>query len=543
MQRTTHKQRILAILFPFLPTDRIARQKWGRSWRLTGRPEAPPFAIIDTVKSALRITAHEEGMERYGIAREQNLSDARAIIPALECIQHDAAADHALLCTLARWCERYTPLVALSTGNGSTGNGSAGNGLFLDITGCAHLFGGETDLLADLETRLAAQGFKTSAAIADTAGAAWAIAWHGRGQKRQRIIPAGEHAAALEPLPVSSLRLPRETAAELIKLGLATIGSIAELPRAPLAARFGTHLLRRLDHALGLEDEALSPMQPVAELVCEKRFADPIVDEENIHQALARLIGNVIPMLERRGLGMRQSTLRLFRTDGDVASLTVQSGDPLRNASRMTSLFHERLAALHDGSEAEWDAGFGFDLMRLCIDRTEPLAACQHDMMTNRTARDETSHLIDRLSARLGAQRIQVTGANDSHIPERRVAFSAAIHSRLNNNSLALAGEPAAVHITRPLLLLARPEPLDVIAEVPDGPPGRFRWRRVSYAVRRCEGPERIACEWWKDGRGYHTRDYYRVEDEAGYRFWLFRHGLYERETNAPKWFMHGLFA
>ena len=533
MQRRTHKQRILAILFPFLPTDRIARQKWGRSWRSTGRPEAPPFVVIDTVKNALRITAHEEGMERHGIAREQNLSDARAIIPALECIQHDAAADHALLCMLARWCERYTPLVALC----------AGNGLFLDITGCAHLFGGEANLLADLETRLAAQGFRTSAAIADTAGAAWAIAWHGTGYKKQRIVPAGEHAAALEPLPVSALRLPRETAAELIKLGLATIGSIADLPRAPLAARFGADLLRQLDHALGREDEVLSPMQPVAELVCEKRFADPIVDEETIREALARLIGNVIPMLERRGLGMRQCTLRLFRADGDVASLTVQSGNPLRDADRMAALFHERLAALHDGSEMEWDAGFGFDLMRLSIERTEPLAACQHDMMTNRITGDETGHLIDRLSARLGAERIQVIGANDSHIPERRVVFSAALHSRLNDGALALAEAKPAIHVTRPLLLLARPEPLDVIAEVPDGPPSRFRWRRAPYAVSRCEGPERIACEWWKDGRGYHTRDYYRVEDEAGYRFWLFRHGLYERETNAPKWFMHGLFA
>ena len=509
---------------------------------MSGRPEAPPFVIIDTVKNALRITAHEEEMERHGIAREQNLSDARAIIPALECIQHDDAADHALLCTLAQWCERYTPLVALSAGNVG-----AGNGLFLDITGCSHLFGGEADLLTDLETRLTAQGFRTSAAIADTAGAAWAIAWYGIGHRKQRIIPDGEHAAALESLPVSALRLPRETAAELVKLGLVTIGSIADLPRAPMAARFGTHLLRQLDHALGREDEVLSPMQPVAELVCEKRFADPIVDEESIRLALARLIANIIPMLEQRGFGMRQCTLRLFRADGDVTSLTVQSASPLRDAGRMAMLFHERLAGLHDGSDMAWDAGFGFDLMRLSIDGAEPFAAYQHDMMANRTSGDETGHLIDRLSARLGAERIQVIEANDSHIPERRAIFSAAIHSatttRQYDGALALAEAKPAIHITRPLLLLTRPEPLDVIAEVPDGPPSRFRWRKARYAVSRCEGPERIACEWWKDGRGYHTRDYYRVEDETGYRFWLFRHGLYERETNAPKWFMHGLFA
>ncbi|WP_075995272.1 Y-family DNA polymerase [Salaquimonas pukyongi] len=538
MQRKTHKQRILAILFPFLATDRIARQKWGRSWRLAGRPEGPPFVVIGTIKNAQRIIAHEEGMERHGIARQQNLSDARAIIPELECIRHDSAADHALLSTLASWCERYTPLVALSDGNG----------LFLDITGCAHLFGGEAPLLADLETRLAAQGFKASAAIADTAGAAWAIAWYGTGYKTRRIVPADEHPAALEHLPVSALRLPQQTAAELIKLGLVNIGSIAELPRAPLAARFGAHLLRQLDHALGREDEVLSPMQPVAELVSEKRFADPIVHEEDIRQMLARLIGNIVPLLERRGLGMRQCTLRLFRVDGDVVSLSVQSGNALRAADRMAALFYERLAALHDGSEAGWDAGFGFDLMRLSVEATEPLAASQHDMISSSGTQDGIGYLLDRLSARLGAAKIQVIKANDSHIPERRAAFSPAIHSAparfgLHESALAVAEADTVRPVTRPLLLLTRPELIDVIAEVPDGPPSRFRWRKVPYSVNRCEGPERIACEWWKDGRGYHTRDYYRIEDEAGYRFWLFRHGLYVRETSAPKWFMHGLFA
>ncbi len=436
-------------------------------------------------------------------------------------MQHDPVADRQLLKQIARWCERYTPLVAL--------NGC--EDLMLDITGCTHLFDGEEGLLADMTARLNAQGFDVSIAIADTAGAAWALSRY----NKARIAPPDGHRELLEPMPLVALRLSREETRELDRLGLKTVGCLLNLPRAPIVARFGKEVAQRLDQALGHEDEVLNPLRPVSELVAEKRFPDPIVYEDDIKQTIALLASNLSQSLEKKGLGMRECELVLFRADGEVVSLTVAASTAMRDAKRMAALFDERLASLHD----EWDAGFGFDVLRLNILRAEKLDASQRDMMRQGEADNDIGHLIDRLSARLGAGRVQVYQMADTHIPERRFNMAPAIHSG-KRGSLAVEILPETM--TRPLVLLQRPELAEAIAEVPEGPPIRFRWRKVHYRVLRSEGPERIACEWWKDGRSAYSRDYFRIETQDGYRLWIFRHGLYERETASPNWYVHGLF-
>ncbi|MGI9351358.1 MAG: DNA polymerase Y family protein [Rhizobiaceae bacterium] len=511
---------------PQLPTDRIARHRWGRSWRLTGQNgkhrDNLPLVVIDTVRNAIRIVAMETDRRLDGIRVDQTLSDARAINPNLDCIHHDPYTDMALLKRIARWCERYTPLVAL--------NGS--DGLFLDITGCTHLFGGETKLLDDMATRFNAQGLDARLAIADTAGAAWAISRYGE----RKIALPNSHRELLEPMPLSALRLPESQVRELSKIGYKTVGCLLGLPRAPIVARFGQEILQRLDQAMGHEDEVLSPIQPVAELVSEKRFPEPICYEEDIKATIKLLAQNLVPGLEKRSLGMRQCELVLFRADGEIVSLTVEASSPLRDASRITALFDERLAALHD----EWDAGFGFDVIRLSVLRTDRLDAKQQDMVCQDLGYDVFSHLVDRLSVRLGTDRVRIYQMVDTHIPERRFGLASAIHHKPANISVPAKVAEIAVC---PLLLFNRPEPADVMAEVPEGPPVHFRWRKAQYQVVRSEGPERIACEWWKDGRAAHTRDYFRVETQDGYRLWLFRHGLYIRETDIPKWYVHGMFA
>ncbi len=499
----------------------IARKRWGKSWRLTGRPGEAPFIIVDKTKNAMRIVAMEADDRLAGLSLDQSLGDARTIVPNLDCIQHNAYAVHELLVNLARWCERYTPLVAVS----------GEDGLFLDITGCTHLFGGETQLLTDLETRLSAQGFSVRSAIADTAGAAWAIARY----DKTRIAKPGHHREHLSKMPISALRVSQETSRELSRVGFKTIGCLADLPRAPIASRFGRAVLQKLDQALGDEDEVLSPFQPVPEFISEKRFPEPIVYEDDIKRTLALLARNLVPGLARGGLGMRRCALVLFRVDGEIVSLTVEASTPLRDPQRIARLFEERLAGLHD----DLDAGFGFDVVRLCVLHTDPLNAVQQDIITKDRNSEDTTHLVDRLSARLGTNRVQVFQLSDTHIPERRFGFMPANRS---TNSAVQAIQQEEKPVTRPLILFNRPELADVIAEVPEGPPVRFRWRKAQYEVVRSEGPERIACEWWRDGRAAQTRDYFCVEDKAGYRFWLFRHGLYERETDTPKWYLHGLF-
>ena len=450
------------------------------------------------------------------------LADARAMIPSLAVADDDPPADAALLDGIADWAERYTPLVARD-----------GDGLLLDITGCAHLFGGEEALLADCLARLLAQGFLARAAIADTPGAASALARFAGND----ATPQGATATALASLPVAALRLDPETAAALARVGLKRIGQIADAPRAPLAARFGPLLLRRLDQALGREEEAIDPRRPPPVFIAERRFAEPIAREEDVGAALTSLAATLSASLERHGEGARQLEYALFRVDGAVTRIAVGAIRPLRSPKLILALFREKFAAFGD----DLDAGFGFDMARLSALVTAPADAAQTDLVGNDDPAADVAGLVDRIGARLGEDHVTAIVEHATHIPERAESLVPQIFGR----EAALGGRPHAAGpppdgAPRPLRLLAHPEPIVATAEIPDGPPAQFRWRRALYRVIRAEGPERIAAEWW-NGDGP-TRDYFRVEDEAGRRFWLYRDGLFS-ETALPQWYVHGLFA
>ncbi|MHA3977004.1 Y-family DNA polymerase [Halovulum sp. GXIMD14794] len=533
MAHDRQNRRYLALVFPHLPTDRIARARWGRSWICDGRPEAPPLAVADTVKNAVRLTGLEPGAAALGLSPGQTLTDARALRPDLDAQPADTQADAALLRSVAAWCDRYSPLVGLEKEEEESPR------LMLDITGCAHLWKGEDGLLDDLLTRLRGQGLHARAGLADTQGAARALALHASGGSHPRAVAMpGKTRAALDPLPVSALGIGAEVATALTRVGLKTVGCIADLPRAPLARRFGAALMTRLDRTLGREKEALTPLRAPAALSAEKAFFDPISHESDIDRAIALLAEALVPILEDRGLGARRLELRLFRVDGHVERLEVASAGPLRRADRIAGLFRDRIAGLRQDIEA----GFGFDLVKLDVLESEHFGGAQGDLVDRRAPEDGFAALVDRLGARLGPERVRGFVGADTHIPER--AFGTLPLSRLRAGS-APSGPAAKVPVpplSRPLFLLARPEPVETVAQVPDGPPLRFRWRKVGHAVTRAEGPERIACEWWRDGRSAPTRDYFRVEDGEGYRFWMFRHGLYAREAVQPRWYMHGVF-
>jgi protein ImuB len=511
-------RRYLSLAFPHLATDRIHRRKLGRSWLSAAPPEAP-LAIVATVKSALRLAAIDEQAGRLGLRSGQTLADARAMIPLLETAEQDNPADHALLESLADWAERYTPLVALDPDNGLT----------LDITGAAHLFGGEEALLADLCKRLRTQGFLACAAIADTPGAASAAARFGG----PPVVPVGGAATILEPLPLAALRLDRETVSAMDRVGLKRIGA----PRAPLAARFGTMLIRRLDQALGQEEEAITPRRPAPPFIAERRFAEPITREEDIAATLASLAERLALSLETRGLGARALELALFRVDGFVARTAIGTSRPIRAPKLVLDLFREKFAGLGE----TFDAGFGFDTIRLAVQATAPCDATQIDLAGNAHADTDLDQLIDRIGARLGTDRVGRIVARQSHIPERADIFAASDHADCIGRPVTSPVLDSSEAIDRPLRLFARPELVEAIAEIPDGPPVRFRWRRALYRIVRAEGPERIASEWWRDDEP--SRDYFRVEDISGHRFWLFREGLYGRETVTPRWYLHGVFA
>lgn len=506
-------QRILSLWLNRLATDRIARA--GRE-DCDGRP----LVVAGARNGAERLVAVNGPAAGLGLRPGLALAEARARFPDIAVAAEDAAADARLRDDIATWCLRYTPLVAVDPPDG----------VLLDISGCAHLFGGEQRLLDDLVLRLTRFGLSSRAAIASSIGAAWAAARHRPGG----IVAAGEERDALAPLPLAALRLPDETAATLARVGLKRIADVADLPRAPLAARFGADLLRQLDRALGREREPLTPLLPLPPYLAEQRFAEPITCETQVLAAIERLAGRLRTLLERRGEGARRIELLLFRTDGAVKRLAVAASQPIRDPRRMRALFAERLAALAD----EFDPGFGFDLARLSVLVAEPRPA---DQIGFEPAEDEREldHLIDRLSARLGARRVTRLLAQESHAPE--LACVAAPAQSAPSALVRASWRAGADLPPRPLRLLARPEPIETMAMVPDGPPLRFRWRAALHEVIAAEGPERIAGAWWSEEEGP-TRDYFRVEDTGGLRFWLFRAGLY-RETDAPRWFMHGLFA
>ena len=500
------------------------------------------IATVTARQGGVRVVAANARAAAAGVRPGLSLATARAMAPRLRAVEADPVEDARVLDGLAQWCERYTPWVAPDPEAGS------GRGLWLDVSGCARLFGGERTLLEDLVGRLKGMGLGAVAAVADTPGAAWAVARFGSPggagdgdaagalcRDAVRVIAPGEQRRALAPLPVAGLRLPPALQEGLNRVGLCRIGDLVALPRAPLAARFGQTLSRRLDQALGRTGEPISPRRPAPELRCRLAFPEPVRRAEDVAAAARRLLDDLCRRLERLGQGARRLELSLFRVDGTLARARVGTGRAGRDADHLERLLREKLEAL--------DAGFGVELMILAATATDPLAAAQGALVPAGRGRDgggALARLVDRLANRLGPRRVTRVEARASHVPERASRPVPAL-------APPAGGGPGPAR-PRPLHLLPSPEPIEAMAPVPDHPPVMFRWRRRQYRVALADGPERIAPEWWREdprvlsSADDRCRDYYRLEDAEGRRFWVFREGLY-RPGLAPRWYLHGLFA
>jgi len=490
-----------------------------------------PFVLAVVATGGPRIAALNETAEVLGLATGDLLADARAKAEFLQVRDADPAADDAALRRLALWATRYTPTASpWNEANGA-------DGFFLDIAGAAHLFGGEEKLLADLAAKLRKNfGLPARLAVADTPGAAWALS---RFHKTPAfVLLSGQEATALAPLPIAALRLAPETRATLRRLGFKTVGMLLDKPRAPFAARFPTELLRRVDQALGRIDEPLVPIVAPPVYHSLRYLLEPIFTHDAIIAHANRLMQTLVHVLTRDDVGVRGLRLCLYNVDGAVETIDIGLTLPTRDVAHVARLIALKLEAL----AAACDAGFGFDAIGLAVTCAEPMPARQTEFTSatedgNRTER--CAALIDALRQRLGQASVRRFEPVASHLPER-----AEVLPPIDGEASAW---PEPEQKPRPLLLLPHAEPAeDVTALVPDGPPRRFSWRGVTYDVTGAQGPERIAGEWWrhrKQNQHALTRDYYLVEDAGGHRFWLFREGLYGRETAAAQWFVHGLFA
>ncbi|MGD9815087.1 MAG: DNA polymerase Y family protein [Hyphomonadaceae bacterium] len=580
--------RWLAIYLPRIRTDRLIRA--GR-----GPADDRPLAVYAKEAGAYQLTGVDARASALGLQLAMSLADARAMQPKLEAVEAEPEEDARALDNIAAWCERFTPIVVLDPPES----------LFLDITGCAHLFGGEEALHNEIVTRLNAQGFAARAAIAPTPGAAWAFSRYGakptlslaervaakrRGEGRSDKqapdqlnaphppppSPQGrggeEILLGLARLPIEALRLEPEASALMRRLGLKTVGQIAAAPRSSFTARAGAHAMLRLDQALGRASEVLTPRRPAPMVFALRRFLEPIFTTDAILHVAEDLCVDVVQKLELRGTGALRAELVLFGVDGRDRVVPVNVSRPLREVKPLLRLFREKLNIVAEN----FDAQFGFEAARLDIVRTGPIEERARALVSAEEAAanaEQIGSIVDVLSSRLGAKRVLRPHLHEDHAPERAAGWRVALTSPSRGEVAAQRPEgvrapvvktkphvaqmeaPAgltpsvALRATdppsrgsvqrRPIRLFAPAQPIEVMASVPDGPPIRFRWRRVMREVVRAEGPERISGDW---RRCEITRDYYRVEDKQGRRYWLYREGLYGEDT-PPRWFVHGVFA
>lgn len=519
--------RWLAIYLPRLKTDRLIRAGRGPS-------DDRPLAVYSKDKGALQLKGVDLRASKLGLNLAMSLADARAMQPKLEAVEEEPEEDARALDNIAAWCERFTPIVVLDPPEG----------LSLDITGCAHLFGGEEKLRTEIVTRLHAQGFGARAAIAPTPGAAWAFA---RYRKQKRPVPTLRESleasladpqdwkAELAALPVDALRLDPDAAALLRRLGLKAVGHILNAPRSSFAARAGERAMLRLDQALGRAQEALAPRRPAPPVFALRRFLEPIFTADAVLQVTQDLCGDAIEKLDVRGAGVLCAELVLFGVDGRDRVIGVNVSKPLREVKPLMRLFREKLNIVGENLDAQ----FGFEAARLDVVRLAEFDERTRELVSvdaNAANAETISGIADILTSRLGAKRVVRPQVHDDHAPERAAGWRSALAKNAQDKAVK---SPADGVQRRPVRLFSPGQQIEVMASVPDGPPIRFRWRRVMREVVRAEGPERISGSWQRVEK---MRDYYRVEDKQGRRYWLYREGLYG-EDETPRWYVHGLFA
>lgn len=482
-----------------------------------------PVCLIENKRGAICLVSINRAALDKGLSKGLTLADARARLPQLVAIEADPVADAAWLTRIADVCDRFTPMVALD----------APDGLTLDITGCAHLFGGEQGLRDELLGWLSPRLSQIGTAIAGTPQAARALARFAT--ETGTIVAPGQEAAAVASLPVAALEAGHDAIIALRRAGLKTIGALAGRPRAPLAARFGQAMVAQLARLMGEENTGITPRRPLPPCSVERRFAEPLTRMQDVLETLGGMACQAGQTLQERGEGGRCFEANLFRADGVLSRLMVETARPERDPKKVMGLFAERIDTL----STPLDPGYGYDLIRLSVMTTASFEAGQHNLDSHAVDEAGIGALVDRLTTRFGRQAIQQFVPVQSHLPERAVRAMPA------GQAATAVWQPPLVDARprRPVHMFERPEPIEAIAEIPDGPPFKFRWRRVHHEIARAEGPERIAPEWWRSETAGATRDYYCLEDIKGRRFWVFRQGLYECEAQHPRWFLHGLFA
>ena len=472
-----------------------------------------PFVLSAPDHGRMVITAVNESAFAKGIESGMAVADARAIFPSIEVLNDDPALSEKLLKAIAEWCIRYTNIVAIDSPDG----------IIMDVTGSAHLWGGEKKYMSDIHLRLKNRGYNVRATIADSIGTAWAIAHFG---SNLAIVESGKQMEALLSLPPSALRLELNVADRLHKLGLYQIRNFINMPRSALRRRFGKDLILKLDQALGNEEEAIISVQPVEPWRERLPCLEPIITATGIEIALQRLLDTICQRMKQEGMGIRKAVFTGFRADRKLEKLEIGTHRATLNAKHLYKLFEEKISTIEPDP--------GIELFMIEVLKAEKISPHQEKLWDAICGLENPglSELMDRLANRFGNSPIRRFLPSEHYLPEK--SFKESVSLGESTVTPWLTGRP------RPLQILSRPELIEVTAPIPDYPPMLFRYLGKLHKIKKADGPERIEQEWWIQ-HGPH-RDYYAVEDEEGQRYWLFRSGHY-KENEKAKWFIHGFFA
>lgn len=499
------KKRIVAIWFHHLETD----------WFILRQPAlaAVPFVLAVKDHGRLVIAAASDLAEQQGIKKGMVLADARMLLPSLEVLDHIPDLNDKLLYRLAGWCIRFSPYVAID----------APDGLIFDASGCAHLWGGDIDYLVAIIQKLNGRGYQVRVGMADTIGAAWAIARYGHSSP---VIEPGMQSTALLALPPASLRIEQDIVERFYKLGLHQIKDLISMPRAALRRRFGQAFLQRLHQALGSEQEFIQPVQPIEPYQERLPCLEPIVTLTGIAIALQQLLEILCKRLELEQKGIRSLRLHCHRVDDRTITVAIGTNRPSRNVQHLFKLFENKLSGI--------EPALGIELFVLDAVKVEDHTPAQEKLWVKPGGLQDTglAELLDRFTDRFGDNCFHRYLPDEHYWPERSFRSSQSLAETL----------PTAwkTDQPRPIMILPDPQPIEVTAPIPDYPPMLFRYRNNLHKIVKADGPERIEQEWWL-AEGQH-RDYYCVEDETGQRFWLFRAGHYDA-AKTYGWFLHGFFA
>jgi protein ImuB len=499
------QKRFVSLWFRHLLTD----------WFTLRQPELQlvPFVLVASQRNRIVITAANILAEQQGISTGMVAADAKAIIPSLKVIDDIPNKAERLLKKLGEWCIRYTPLIAVNLPDG----------LILDVSGCTHLWRSEQNYLNEIVSRLERNGFDVNGAMANTIGAAWAIARFGG---KNEVISSIENNNALLPLPPAALRLEQLTLDRMQKLGFYNIKNFVGIKRSALRRRFGNEFLLRLDQALGNEDEVLQLINPIEAYHERLPCLEPINTVEGIEIAIQKLLQKISKRLRSEGKGLRAAVLKCYRIDGGLVGADIGTNRPSHNVDHLFKLFQLKIATI--------EPALGIELFTLDAYKIEDVSPEQEVLWASdryELESQELSDLLDKVANKIGSENISRYLPYESYLPERSIKKAASLSEKPTTSWRS--SRP------RPSLLLLRPEPIQVSYKLPDDPPMLFIYKGEKHLVKKADDAERIECEWW-EGRHPH-RDYYVVEDEHGERFWLFRLGHYTDENS--RWYLHGFFA